>query len=225
MSDATTDTRTAITEGRTDLGIELGSTRIKGVLIGPDFAPLAVGSFDWENQFVDRMWTYSLDAVWSGVQQCYADLARDVEQRYDVELTSVGALGVSAMMHGYLAFDAGDELLTLFDAHHEDPEFGYPYLLVEEARDAGEPMAERTAWRICTDNRWWSVFGKKRGKHGKVGPPVHDDLVKRDFTADAPNQLWLRDITEHRTVRESCTCVRSRMCSPTGSSGIRSTPG
>jgi putative transposase len=87
---------------------------------------------------------------------------------------------------------------ALFDAHKDDPEFGYRYL-VEEARDAGEPMAERTAWRICTQNRWWSVFGKKRGKNGKVGPPVHDDLVERDFTAEAPNQLWFSDITEHRT--------------------------
>jgi putative transposase len=87
---------------------------------------------------------------------------------------------------------------ALFDAHQEDPEFGYRYL-VEEALDAGEAMAERTAWRICTENKWWSVFGKKRGKNGKTGPPVHDDLVERDFTADEPNQLWLSDITEHRT--------------------------
>ena len=87
---------------------------------------------------------------------------------------------------------------ALFDAHADDPEFGYRYL-VEEARDAGEPMAERTAWRICSQNRLWSVFGKKRGKNGKVGPPVHDDLVERDFTAEGPNQLWLSDITEHRT--------------------------
>ncbi|OYN74165.1 IS3 family transposase [Mycolicibacterium sphagni] len=87
---------------------------------------------------------------------------------------------------------------ALFDAHHEDPEFGYRYL-VEEACDAGEAMAERTAWRICAENKWWSVFGKKRGKNGKPGPPVHDDLVERDFTADEPNQLWLSDITEHRT--------------------------
>ena len=104
--------RQAIIGGRTALGIELGSTRIKAVLIGPDHAPLAVGSHDWENQFVDRLWTYSLDAVWAGLQQCYAALAADVQQRYDVELTSVGALGVSAMMHGYLAFDADGELLT-----------------------------------------------------------------------------------------------------------------
>ncbi|AIY46703.2 transposase subunit [Mycolicibacterium fortuitum] len=87
---------------------------------------------------------------------------------------------------------------ALFDAHKDDPEFGYRYL-VEEASDAGEPMAQRTGWRICSQNRWWSVFGKKRGKNGKVGPPVHDDLVERDFTAGGPNQLWLSDITEHRT--------------------------
>jgi putative transposase len=87
---------------------------------------------------------------------------------------------------------------ALFDAHREDPEFGYRYL-VEEARDAGELMAERTAWRICTNNRWWSVFGKKRAKNGKTGPPVHDDRVGRDFTAGAPNTLWLSDITEHWT--------------------------
>jgi putative transposase len=87
---------------------------------------------------------------------------------------------------------------ALFDAHRDDPEFGYRYL-VEEARTAGEPMAERTAWRICSQHRLWSVFGKKRGKNGRTGPPVHDDLVERDFTADAPNQLWLADITEHST--------------------------
>jgi transposase InsO family protein len=87
---------------------------------------------------------------------------------------------------------------ALFDAHKDDPEFGYRYL-VEEARDAGETMAERTAWRICSQQGLWSVFGKKRGKNGKPGPPVHDDLVERDFTADEPNQLWLSDITEHRT--------------------------
>jgi sugar (pentulose or hexulose) kinase len=108
------DGRQAIGEGRTALGIELGSTRIKAVLIGPDHGPLAVGNHDWENQFVDRIWTYSLDAVWTGLQQCYAALAADVRERYDVELTSVGALGVSAMMHGYLALDSDGKLLTPF---------------------------------------------------------------------------------------------------------------
>ncbi|WP_328522756.1 DDE-type integrase/transposase/recombinase [Kribbella sp. NBC_00359] len=89
---------------------------------------------------------------------------------------------------------------ALFDAHADDPEFGYRFL-ADEARDAGEPMADRTAWRICSEHRWWSAFGKKkRGKNGKrPGPPVHDDLVRRDFTATASSQLWLADITEHRT--------------------------
>lgn len=97
--------------------------------------------------------------------------------------------------------DLEDAYLTnaLIDAHGDDPEFGYRFL-VDEARDAGQSMAARTAWRICSDNGWWSVFGKQRGKNGKrPGPPVHDDLVRRDFTADASNQLWLGDITEHWT--------------------------
>lgn len=89
---------------------------------------------------------------------------------------------------------------ALFDAHRDDPEFGYRFL-ADEARDAGASMADRTAWRICSAMGWWSVFGKKRGRNGKkAGPPVHDDLVRRDFTAAAPNRLWLADITEHRTV-------------------------
>ncbi|MFW3169786.1 xylulokinase [Geodermatophilus sp. CPCC 206100] len=110
----TMDAGAAIAGGHTALGIELGSTRIKAVLIGPDSAPLAVGTSDWENQLVDRRWTYSLDAVWSGVQESVAALAADVRRRHGVDLAGVGALGVSAMMHGYLAFDASGELLTPF---------------------------------------------------------------------------------------------------------------
>ncbi|EFK98054.1 integrase catalytic subunit [Streptomyces sp. SPB78] len=89
---------------------------------------------------------------------------------------------------------------ALFDAHRDDPEFGHRFLL-DEARVAGESMAERTAWRICRDNGWWSAFGKRRGrgKNTKAGPPVHDDLVRRDFTGAGPNRLWLTDITEHAT--------------------------
>ncbi len=97
---------------------------------------------------------------------------------------------------------------ALFDAHKDDPEFGYRYLL-DEARDAGEAMAARTAWRICSDNGWWSAFGKKRGKNGKKpGPPVHDDLcavtdekgrIRHEFKAQAANELWIGDITEHWT--------------------------
>jgi putative transposase len=96
---------------------------------------------------------------------------------------------------------------VLFDAHRDDPEFGYRFL-VDEARDAGQVMAARTAWKICSQLGWWSAFGKKRGKNGKPGPPVHDDLLavtddkgrtRHEFTAAGPNQLWLSDITEHWT--------------------------
>jgi putative transposase len=89
---------------------------------------------------------------------------------------------------------------ALFDAHRDDPEFGYRFL-VDEARDAGQAMVDRTAWRICSSNGWWSVFGKKKpyGKARKAGAPAHDDLVARDFTADTADALWLTDITEHWT--------------------------
>ena len=87
---------------------------------------------------------------------------------------------------------------AIFDAHRDDPEFGYR-LVFDELRAAGHRVCERTVWRICSTNGWWSRFSKKRAKNGKTGPPVHDDLVKRVFTADVPNRLWLTDITEHPT--------------------------
>ncbi len=97
---------------------------------------------------------------------------------------------------------------ALFDAYRDDPEFGHR-LLADEARDEGEPMSDRTAWRIASANGWFSVFGKpKRGKGRKPGPPVHDDLcaiidahgrTRHQFAADGPNELWLVDITEHKT--------------------------
>jgi transposase InsO family protein len=91
---------------------------------------------------------------------------------------------------------------ALFDAHQDDPEFGHR-LLADEARDNGEAMSDRTAWRIASSNSWFSAFGKpKRGKARKPGPPVHDDQHGRTrhvFAADGPNELWLTDITEHRT--------------------------
>src|SRR6476620_6781653 len=110
----TAPTAQAITDGRTALGIEFGSTRIKAVLIGEDHLPLAVGSHNWENQFVDRLWTYSLHSVRAGLQDCYASLAADVRRLYGIDLTTVGALGISAMMHGYLARDADGQLLVPF---------------------------------------------------------------------------------------------------------------
>ena len=103
-----------IASGKAVLGIELGSTRIKAVLIDENHAPIASGSHEWENQFVNGVWTYSMDAVWSGLQACYADLRRDVQEKYGVGLKKIAAIGISAMMHGYLAFDAQGKLLAPF---------------------------------------------------------------------------------------------------------------
>ncbi|WP_309124516.1 FGGY-family carbohydrate kinase [Arthrobacter sp.] len=110
-----TDPKDVIAAGRACLGIELGSTRIKACLVGEDPSTvLAVGSHDWENKLVDRLWTYSLEDVWTGIQAAYADLLADVERRYGTRLENLGAIGVSAMMHGYLAFDDADRLLVPF---------------------------------------------------------------------------------------------------------------
>jgi putative transposase len=88
---------------------------------------------------------------------------------------------------------------AIFDAHRDDPEFGYRFL-ADEVRKAGHEVCDRTVWRICRDNGWWSSFGKPRPrKKGSPGTPAHDDLVRRNFTAHGPNQLWLADITEHPT--------------------------
>ena len=98
----------------TVLGIELGSTRIKAVLIDERHVPIASGDFEWENQLVNGVWTYSMDMVHSGLQTCFARLREDVKAKYGVELTTVGAMGVSAMMHGYLPFDAEGKQLAAF---------------------------------------------------------------------------------------------------------------
>ena len=88
---------------------------------------------------------------------------------------------------------------AVFDAHADDPEYGYR-LLADEAHEAGQTGCRRTVWRICRDQQWWSAFGKKRAKNGKKpGPPAHDDRVNRDFHADQANELWLTDISEHPT--------------------------
>lgn len=99
---------------KTTLGIELGSTKIKGVLLDENHTILASGDFDWENQLVDGIWTYSTESVHEGVRTCYARLAADFRTNYGEELTTVGMIGVSGMMHGYLPFDASGNLLVPF---------------------------------------------------------------------------------------------------------------
>lgn len=108
------NTKLMIEKGRTALGIELGSTRIKAVLTDEKGNPLASGAYEWENQFIDGIWTYSLEEVWKGMQGCYQDLFQDVQNKYNVTLSKIGCIGFSAMMHGYLVFDKEDNLLVPF---------------------------------------------------------------------------------------------------------------
>ena len=134
---------------------------------------------------------------------------------------------------------------ALFDAHRDDPAFGYRYL-AEEAAEVGSAMSERTAWAICSQQGWWSTFGKKRSARPRPGPPVHDDRLaiedesgrtRHDFTsAAAPNRVWLTDIPPSTSCREvpppsiglgraSSTCARSRTPAPGGSWATASTHG
>ncbi len=106
--------KNAIESGKTALGIEFGSTRIKAVLIGKNHEPLASGSYDWENTYDNGIWTYSLDRVWEGLRSAFAALKKNVADKYGVKLTTVGALGISGMMHGYLAFDKHGNQLAQF---------------------------------------------------------------------------------------------------------------
>ena len=99
---------------KTYLGLEFGSTRIKAVLIDDTFAPVASGSHDWQNRYENGVWTYSLDDITTGLQHCYASLAEDVKSKYGVVPTGYGAMGISGMMHGYMAFDKDDNLLVPF---------------------------------------------------------------------------------------------------------------
>ena len=108
------DAKSTIEAGKAILGIELGSTRIKAVLIDQENKPIAQGSHTWENQLVDGLWTYSVEAVWYGLQDCYADLRTNVKSLYDTEIETLAAIGVSAMMHGYMAFNEKEEILVPF---------------------------------------------------------------------------------------------------------------
>ena len=108
------DAKTTIKQGLAVLGIEFGSTRIKAVLIDNDNNPIAQGSYEWENKLVDGLWTYSLEDIWNGLQACYASLRENVQELYSEEIETLSAIGISAMMHGYMPFNAQGKLLVPF---------------------------------------------------------------------------------------------------------------
>lgn len=108
------EAKSTIDSGKAILGIEFGSTRIKAVLIDQNNNPIAQGSHEWENQLIDGLWTYSIEAIWNGLQNCYADLRSNVKKLYDTEIELLGAIGISAMMHGYMPFNKKQEILVPF---------------------------------------------------------------------------------------------------------------
>ena len=108
------DTQKAIESGKTVLGIEFGSTRIKAVLIDKDHSPIASGSCEWENRYENGIWTYSLQDVWTGLQESFRSLSNEISKNYDASLQAIGAIGFSAMMHGYMAFNKDRNLLVPF---------------------------------------------------------------------------------------------------------------
>ncbi|NLK87734.1 MAG: FGGY-family carbohydrate kinase [Clostridiaceae bacterium] len=114
MSIKSMDVKNSIINGRMTIGMELGSTRIKTVLTGEDHMPVASGSYDWENDCVNGIWTYSLDKIWEGIRLSYKAMAEDVLARYGARIRKVRAIGISAMMHGYLVLDKEEKLLTPF---------------------------------------------------------------------------------------------------------------
>ena len=108
------DIREQISNGRASIGIEFGSTRIKAILVGEELTPIASGAYDWQNSLENGIWTYSADEIVKGLQGCFAALMADVKEKYGVALTTAASFGISAMMHGYLAFDKNDKLLVPF---------------------------------------------------------------------------------------------------------------
>lgn len=114
MSTGTNDIRNSIIGGKTAIGIELGSTRIKTVLTGEDHMPVASGSYDWENSYVNGIWTYSPEKIWEGIRLSYKAMAEDVLARYGTRVQKVNGIGISAMMHGYIVLDKEERLLTPF---------------------------------------------------------------------------------------------------------------
>ncbi len=190
-----------ITEGKTALGIELGSTRIKGVLIDLKGQVLAVGIYDWENSLVDNIWTYSLDQIHTGIRRCYSSLREEVEKKYGVALQNIGAIGVSAMMHGYMALDkegnqiapfqtwrntntqkAADELTELFD-------FNIPLRwtaahLYQRILDGEEHVARLDYVATLSAYIHWKLTGKRVIGIGDAAGMFPVDPKTKDYDAE-----------------------------------------
>ncbi len=196
------DTKKAIIEsGKAVLGIELGSTRIKAVLVDETNAPIASGSYDWENQLVNGIWTYSLDAIWEGLQGSYSDLAANVKAQYGAEITSLAAIGFSGMMHGYMPFNEKDELLVpfrtwrntitgpasreLFDVFHFNiPQRWSIAHLYQAILNGEEHVKDVTFITTLAGYIHWKMTGRKVIGIGEASGMFPIDTAAKDFNAE-----------------------------------------
>lgn len=196
-----TEKRQVILEGRAVLGIEFGSTRIKGVLIGEDHMPVASGSHEWENKFENGVWTYSLDDIWTGLQECYQDLVKNVRETYGVELERISALGISGMMHGYMAFDKEGQLLTPFRTWRNNitgeaseilmKEFGYNIPqrwtiahLCQAVLNGEEHVAKNHFVTTLAGYIHWKLTGRKVLGVGEASGVFPIDMETKDYRQD-----------------------------------------
>lgn len=209
--------REAVAAGRTSLGIEFGSTRIKACLVDSDdpASVIAVGGHEWENEFVDRMWTYSLEAVWTGLQSAYADLTADLDRRLGVRPHTFGAIGISAMMHGYLPFDADGELLVPFRTWRNTT----TATAAEELSDLlgvnipqrwsiahlhqavldGEPHLDRLdSFTTLAGYVHWKLTGRRVLGVGDASGMFPIDSATKDYDADLVSR-YDRVVAEHRS--------------------------
>lgn len=196
----------AILDGRTALGIEFGSTRIKAVLVDENNNPVASGAHDWENRYVDNIWTYTLEDIWTGLQDAYASMAADVKGQYGVELEKIGAIGFSAMMHGYMVFDEKDELLVpfrtwrnnitgpasealtkLFD-YHIPQRWSIAHLYQAVLNGEGHVPQVKTLLTLAGYIHW-KLTGKKVLGVGEASGMFPIDIATKDFNARMVKQF------------------------------------
>ncbi len=195
-----------INSAKTALGIEFGSTRIKAVLIAGDNSPIASGSHDWENRYENNVWTYSLDDIWNGLQDAYSKMAADVKEQYDITLTNVGAIGFSAMMHGYMAFNDKEELLVPFrtwrntiteeasEALTKEFDFHIPQRwsiahLYQAILNGEEHVKDITFQTTLAGYVHWQLTGEKVLGIGEASGMFPIDTATKDFNAKMKSQF------------------------------------
>lgn len=201
MQSESIEIKNAIQSGKTTLGIELGSTRIKAVLIDEKNQPIASGNHDWENSYINQIWTYGLDDIWNGLQSCYASLVEDVRNKYDAEITQIASIGLSGMMHGYMVFDKDDELLTPFRTWRNNitdqaskelaTHFKYPIPqrwgiahLYQAILDNEEHVSQIAYMTTLSGYLHWQLTGKKILGVGEASGAFPIDIKTKSFDAN-----------------------------------------